>query len=101
MKRWALLVTILYCLALAILTVPMILLVVAPAAKWMEAVSVYRFWQYWLGLAVMAAVQAAFLTVPVRVASRRPVTQKSLWPAVLAGGVMMAGLAFGAVCSLY
>jgi hypothetical protein len=49
----------------------------------------------------MALGQAALLIVPVRVASRRPVARRSLlWPVVTAG-LMMGGLAVGAMYSLY
>ncbi len=49
----------------------------------------------------MALSQAALLVVPVRVATRRPMARRSLlWP-VLASGLMMGGLAVGAMYSLY
>ena len=37
----------------------------------------------------MAGCQLALLAVPVRVASRRPVTRGALWPTVLVAGLMM------------
>jgi hypothetical protein len=49
----------------------------------------------------MVLGQAALLVVPVRVASRRPVTRRSLlWP-ILAAGLMMGGLAVGALYSMF
>jgi hypothetical protein len=56
--------------------------------------------QNWAGLVVlilfiaaMLMCQAALLFVPVRVATRRPVVRRSLWP-----GVIAAGLLFGLLC---
>ena len=55
---------------------------------------------YWLWLTVMGLAQAALLVVPVRVASRRPVARRSLWWPVVTAGLMMGGLAVGAMYSL-
>src|SRR5437762_1419924 len=100
MKRWALVVAVLYGLIFVVLTVPAILLAFTTRVHLQEAMSVYRMWQYWLWPAVMVIAQVAFLTVPVRVASRRPVTQRALWPTLLTGGLMAALLGFGASWSL-
>jgi hypothetical protein len=43
----------------------------------------------------MILSQWALLAVPVRVASRRPVTRGALWPTLLAGGLMAGGLVAG------
>src|SRR5436190_16525279 len=83
-----------------VLTVPAILLAFTTRVHLQEAMSVCRMWQYWLWPAVMVIAQVAFLTVPVRVASRRPVTQRALWPTLLTGGLMAALLGFGASWSL-
>ena len=101
MKRWALIVAGLYFLILAALTVPVIMLVFVPQAELKEVVTAYSAGWYWLLLGVMAASQLALLTVPVRVATRRPVTRSALWPTLLAGGLMMGGMVAGACCCLY
>src|SRR5262245_53652074 len=100
MKRWALVVAVLYALAVVVLTAPAILLAFVSKAHWHEVIEVYRTWQYWLWPTVMGIGQVAFLAVPVRVASRRPVTKRALWPALLVGGLMMAALVLGASWSL-
>jgi hypothetical protein len=100
MKRWAILVVALYCLILAALTVPVMLLAL-PKVKLEDAANVYATWPYWTWLLVMVLGQAALLAVPVRFASRRPVTRGSLLPTVLASGLMMGGLAAGAIYALY
>jgi hypothetical protein len=100
MKSWALAVAGLYVLILAVLTVPAIILAGLPKVKPGEAVEVFIHWQFWLWLAVMALGQLALLLVPVRVASRRPVTKSALWPALLACGLMAGGLVTGAAYSI-
>ena len=100
MKRWAILVAGLYCLILAALTVPVIMLSFNDQGI-KDAAGVYAVWPYWIWLLVMVLAQAALLAVPVRFASRRPVTCGSLLPTVLASGLMMGGLIAGAVCALH
>ena len=100
MKRWALVVIGLYVLILAVLTLPVGLLAFVPQAGAKVVAEAYLQLPFWLWLGVMGLAQAALLVVPVRVASRRPVTQRALlWP-VLAAGLMMGGLAMGAVYSV-
>ena len=100
MKRWALLVAALYLLILAALTVPFLMLVFGadvlgtPAAH--GAMRLYGESGYWIFVSVMVACQVALLAVPVRVASRRPVTRGALWPTVLTAGLMMAILVMAA-----
>jgi hypothetical protein len=101
MKRWALVVAVLYIAILAVLTLPAGLLAFAPRVRLTEAAKVYACWPYWLWLVVMFAGQFALLAIPVRVASLRPVTRGPIWRTVLAGGLMAGGLAAGAVLSLY
>jgi len=101
MRRWAILVAALYFLILAALTVPVIALAFFKDTTVKDAVEVYAAWPYWAWLAVMVLGQAALLAVPVRFASRRPVTRGSLLPTVLASGLMMGGLGAGAVCAIY
>ena len=101
---WALVVALLYFLILFALTVPAIMLAFAPKADWptwAEAAKVYIAWPYWLWLLIMVISQAALLAIPVRVASRRPATRRSLWPTILAAGFMAGGLVLGGILSIY
>ena len=100
MKRWAWLVAALYGLIIIALTLPAILLGFAPKVKIPEAGSVFGSAGYWIWLAVMVLGQFALLAVPVRFASRRPVTRGALWPTVLAGGLMAGGLVVAAGWSI-
>jgi len=101
MKRWALIIAGLYLLTLTAFTLPVVALAFFPRFTWNEAGEVYSSWPYWFWLVIMVASQFALLAVPVRIANRRPVTRGSLWPTLLAGGLMMAGLVTGAVLSVY
>jgi hypothetical protein len=101
MKRWALVVVGLYGLILTALTVPVIVLAFGGQDNLADVAKVYAYWPYWIWLVVMLISQAALLVVPVRVASRRPVSRSSLLPTILAAGLMIGGLAAGAMCSIY
>lgn len=101
MKRWAWVVAALYAALLLLLTVPAIWLAFAPKFGLGEAASVLGIWVYWVWLAIMLMGQLALLTVPVKVASLRPVSQGPLWRTVLAGGLMAGGLVGGAFLSIY
>jgi hypothetical protein len=109
MKRWALIVALLYSLMLVVLSLPVAMLAflkpssaASPQTSFIhDAVGWYGSWQLWLWLAVMGLAQAALLAVPVRMTSRRPVSRRPLALTVLAGGLMMGGLVAGAVLSIY
>jgi len=108
MKRWAILVAALYCLILVALTVPFLLMTfygsvygsTGPLAAVAEAAEVFGYWPYWVWVAVMVGCQLALLSVPVRVASRRPVTRSALWPTILAAGLMISALATAAAFAI-
>lgn len=101
MKRWAVMVAVLYSLMLGVLSLPVILLAFVPQKGLKEMAGIYGCWQWWLWLAVMGLAQTGMLAVPVRFASRRPMARLPLALTVLAGGLMMGGLVTGAICSLY
>ncbi len=101
MKRWALLVAGLYVVILAILAVPGIWLAFGLHSGSVSPGQVYLTLPTWLWLGVLGLSQFALLAVPVRVASRQPVTRGPVWRTVLAGGLMAGGLAVGAFLSIY
>jgi MFS family permease len=101
MKRWAVIVAILYSLILGVLSLPVTLLAFVPNVSFKEGAGTYAQWQWWLLLALMGLAQAALLAVPVRMASRRPITRRPLALTVMVAALMMGGLVVGAFCSLY
>jgi hypothetical protein len=110
MKRWAVLVAVLYGLMLGILSLPVVVAALYPlkgfkdAAEALKGVKetaeMYGYWQWWLWLAVMGLAQAAMLALPVQVASRRPKARCPLALTVLASALMMGALVTGAIYSL-
>lgn len=101
MKTWAWVVALLYAVVLAVLTLPVVAVGLAPQIKFSEALEIYAAWQYWVWLAVMLLCQLALLAVPVRIEGRRPVTRRSLWLPVITAGLMMGGLVIGALFSVF
>jgi hypothetical protein len=79
---------------------PVILLAFAPKVRWPEAIEIFISWPFWIWLVVMVISQFALLVVPVRIASRRPITKGALWPTIIAGGLMAGALVFAATCSI-
>lgn len=100
MKRWALLVAILYGAIMCLLLSPTYHLAFASQSPPTQ-VRIYFHREWWSLLAVMALAQGALLAVPVRVASRRPVTLRPLAMTIGAAAVMMSALVVGAFCSIY
>jgi hypothetical protein len=100
MKRWALLVAVLYGAIICLLLPPVYRLAFASQARPAQMGSLFRA-QWWLWLVVMALGQGALLAVPVRVASRRPVTRAPLAITIVTGALMMSALVVGAFCSIY
>jgi hypothetical protein len=101
MKRWAWMVAGLYAALLLVLAVPGILLAFAPKNSFRESLGVFACWPFWIWLVVMFVCQLALLSVPVRVASLRPVAQGPVWRTILAGGLMAGGLVAAAFLSIY
>jgi hypothetical protein len=105
MKRWAILVVVLYFLTLIILTMPLLLVAFYPTVNltmpggMLDVIDTISVWQYWVALGVMTAGQVVMLLVPVVLSLGRPTTQRSaLWP-ILASGLMMGVLGVGAAIS--
>jgi hypothetical protein len=100
MKRWAVIVVILYFLILIALTPPLIIVAFYPLKMAYAALGPFFEWTYWLGLGVFLATQAVMLLVPVEHSLARPKAQRSvLWP-ILASGLMMGVLGTGVAISV-
>jgi hypothetical protein len=102
MKRWAVLVVLLYFFILVALTIPLIFVAFSPGVTISNSPDSQDsfFWQYWVVLGIMTAGQAVMLLVPVDLSMNRPTTHRSLlWP-ILASGLMMGLLGAGAAISI-
>lgn len=110
MKRWAILTTILYALLLAALVWPTVVVAFLPDSlpRAMNGRDILGLWgEPWYGsplgcilgevILVLVLCQVLLLVVPVKIASRRPVTRKHLaWP--ITGALLATGLLI--TCSL-
>jgi hypothetical protein len=99
-KRPALVVVFLYLVAILALTWPVVKAAFWPQMSTSDIVDGMTQWVFWAFVAVMVVGQAALLVLPVKVASRRPTTRRSLlWPIVVAG-LMVGGLVMGGVAAV-
>jgi len=105
MKRWALVVTFLYFLIIVGLTLPVVIIAFWPhinvRAEDLGDLFSTSAWPYWVFVAVLVFSQVALLTVPVGLASRRPIKRRSLLLPILVSGLMMGSMVIGAVFSLH
>ncbi|HLY60207.1 MAG TPA: hypothetical protein VKV95_05530 [Terriglobia bacterium] len=100
MKRWAVIVVILYLCALLALTMPLLFAAFYPSMSVANMAGIFLAWPYWMAVAVMTFGQAVMLLVPVDTTFRRLNVQRSIiWP-VLASGLMIGLLAGGAAVSI-
>jgi hypothetical protein len=100
MKRWAVIVVLLYFLILVALTFPFIFVAFYPLKDPTAVLWPFFEWPYWLVLGVFLAAQAVMLFVPVELSLERPKTQRSVvWP-ILASGLMIGVLGSGVAVSI-
>jgi len=99
-KRWALLVILLYFLALVGLTAPVYLVAFFPQGSAQDALGIFASGLYWIPLAAMIVSQAVLLLVPVELSLQRPSTRRSVVATIVASGLMMGLLGAGAGASV-
>ncbi len=115
MKRWALVVVLLYGLILIVIAWPISKLAFIPLKVANDTITitkseviksfkidpeVFLSWQFLAVLTVMLVSQFAMLVVPVNKAQRRAITKRTLAFPVITAALMMALLAVGLVVSL-
>ena len=101
MKRFAIVVVLLYGAILLVLTLPALLDAFYPSIPFKDLVWAYASWRYWVFLVIILACQAALLGIPVRVESRRPVTKKPVIFSVAASGFLAAFLILGIAAAVH
>jgi hypothetical protein len=100
MKRWAVIVVLLYFLILVALTFPFIFVAFYPLKDPTAVLWPFFEWPYWVVLGVFLAAQAVMMFVPVELSLERPKTQRSVvWP-ILASGLMIGVLGSGVAVSI-
>ena len=99
MKRIAVFVCFAYAAVFVALTWPVIMIAFSPIPM-EKCVAVYSTWTYWILLGVLLLCQAGLLLIPLRIASRRPVSRKHVFLPVIVSGFLVALLALSVIGSL-
>lgn len=114
MRYWGMVVAVLYALILMVLLMPLAVLIISgtqpvPGAGWWQEFSGQiresffsgrDTWSVWVYLGVLVLAQAALLSVPVKIAEKRPVTKRTIIPLVASASFMMGLLAAGAALAV-
>ena len=106
MKRWAIATVLLYALALALLTAPVILIA---AGNWgknetnihlQDVLQIYLQWGYWFLLAVLVTGQILLLLVPIDISAKRLPARRKLKVPVIVSTFFLANLFVAGIFSL-
>ena len=104
MKRWAFLTVLLYALVLVLLTVPAIWIAFngwsVQGVSLQEAAGIFKYWTYWLWLAVLLAGQVLLLLLPINLAERRLPARRPLKVPVIVTALFLANLCFAGLVSI-
>jgi len=104
MKRWAILTTVLYALALTLLAAPAVLAAFGGWAKnsttLTESLKIYLSWGYWLWLAVLVAGQFLLLLLPISLAERRQPARRPVKTPILVSAFFLSNLALAGIVSI-
>ena len=101
MKKWGLLVTLFYMVALAALAIPLLLCFwgvfpLGSSNKW-DLLKVYVRWDFWTLIAIMGIGQLLLLFVPVQIAERKLKSRRPLLVPVITAAFMTVVLISAAV----
>lgn len=100
MKRWAVLVVLLYFLALMALAGPVYLVAFFPQETAKDALGIFGSGFYWAPLAVIVVGQAVLLLIPVELSLQRPPGRRSVVATITVSGLMIGFLGAGAGASV-
>ena len=99
MKRWPLVIALLYAITFIALTVPAVHLVFLFYKDKVDPVALFGSWQYWMWIVILMLNQWALLSLPVDLANKRPAAKRSIVFQVVASaflmGLLIAGLGLG------
>lgn len=94
MKRWGLVVTGLYFVALIALSFPVTYAAFWPDQSLGEMLGIYRYWAYWLWIFVVIAGALLLLLVPIRYTERRPKSRRPLLVPIMTSSLFLGLLGF-------
>jgi len=104
MKRWSLLTVLLYAATMLLLTVPAIWIAFNgwsdKGVGLKHAAEVFKYWAYWLWLAVFLFGQALLLLLPIHIAERRLPARRPLKVPVAVTAFFLANLCFAGLVSV-
>ncbi len=107
MKRWPILIVLLYALTLLMLSAPVVMTAFGNWGKNENHLSLhdlhefYEAWQFWLWLAILAAGQWLLLLLPIHIAERRPPARRPLKIPIIVTAFFLANLfVAGVTCIL-
>ena len=110
MRRWALVIVLLYGLILVVSTLPLLSVIQISFSDFKSASSLLvhikeqlnflQEWSYWLTIVVVMLAQAALLMIPVDISAARPVKKMPVALTILVTALMMGLLAGGAVLTV-
>ena len=102
MKKWSLVVAVLYGAVFVLLGFPVARLAFFSKGPTLAVYAEsFLHWQPWVLVALVVVAQFALLRVPVASAGGRPVARRSLWSTAAAAGFMMGLLVLGGLGSIY
>ncbi len=94
MKRWGLVVTGLYFVALIALSFPVTFAAFWPEESLGEMLGMYRYWAYWLWIFVVISGALLLLLVPIRYTERRPKSRRPLLVPIMTSSFFLGLLGF-------
>ncbi len=103
MKKWAVVVLLLYAAMILVFTFPVIFAAFAGLDLKVDRQmfrTVFTFWPYWAGFALFIMAQAALLDIHVIMTAQRPVTKRTIVPVIVCASLLMALLVAGIVFAL-
>jgi len=100
MKRWGLVVVMLYVVALIVLSAPVAFAAFWPTFGWSEIFGMYRNWQFWTWIFVMFSGAVSLLFIPIHYADRRPKSRRPLLVPIVTSILFLGLLGFFFVYSI-
>ena len=102
MKRWGLLVTAFYLVALVVLSLPITTAAfLEPGTNIYKMLEMYQQWGFWVWIFIMLCGEALLLFVPVRYADRRLKSRRPLLVPIITSGFFLGTLVFVGFLSIF
>lgn len=101
MRKWGLVVTLLYLVIVLALLVPAAVLLIAGTGQFLDNLrNTYRFWFIWVNVGLFVTAEALLLLLTVDTSQRRMKPRAHIFVSATTTGVLLAILTFAAVLSV-